>query len=80
LLSLKGQQVNAVAEQILRQVSGIKQESDKFGKNLDVLATHIKNAGNTMGVVHGDFNKLRSSIYTAADLQLEEAEILKELN
>lgn len=79
LLSLKGQQVNKAAEQILRQVSGIKQESDKFGKNLDVLSTHIKNAGNTMGTVNNDFSKLRTSIETAANLELEQAETIKQL-
>ena len=40
LLSLRGQQVNAAAEQIMRMVSGIKQESDKFGRNLGLLQPH----------------------------------------
>jgi DNA recombination protein RmuC len=72
LLSLKGQQINQAAEQILRMVAGIKQESDKFGKNLGVLAGHLKNAGNAMNTVGGDFTKLQTSIYNAANLQLEE--------
>jgi DNA recombination protein RmuC len=75
LLSLRGQQVNAVAEQILRMVSGIKQESDKFGRNLGVLSNHIKNAGNTMGTVSNDFIKLQANIANAATLQLEETKI-----
>jgi DNA recombination protein RmuC len=72
LLSLRGQQVNAAAEQILRMVAGIKQESDKFGRNLGILSSHIKNASNTMGTVGNDFTKLQSSIENAAQLQLEE--------
>lgn len=74
LIALRGQQVNQAAEQLLHMVSGIKQESDKFGRNLGVLSNHIKNAGNTMGTVANDFTKLQSSIANAATLQLEQAE------
>ena len=75
LIALRGQQVNEVAEKLLHMVSGIQQESDKFGKNLGVLNNHIKNAGNTMGVVANDFIKLQSNIKNAATLQMEQAEI-----
>src|SRR3989344_2623358 len=78
LLSLRGQQVNEVAQQILRMIGGIKQESDKFGRNLEVLGNHIKNAGNTMGTVTNDFVKLKSSISNAATLQLKKTEQIKE--
>ena len=72
LLSLRGQKINEAAQQILAMIAGIKQESDKFGRNLDVLGGHIKNAGNTMGAVVNDFSKLKTSISNAATLQLEE--------
>lgn len=75
LIALRGQQVNQVAEKLLHMVSGIKQESDKFGRNLGVLSNHIKNAGNTMGTVGNDFVKLQASISNAATLQLEQAEV-----
>lgn len=75
LIALRGQQVNEVAEKLLHMVSGIQQESDKFGRNLGVLANHIKNAGNTMGTVGNDFAKLQANIKNAATLQLEQAEI-----
>lgn len=71
IVSLRGQQINEVAKEILAMVGGIKQESDKFGKNLDVLATHVKNVNNTMGTVSNDFIKLRSSIANAANLELK---------
>lgn len=71
VVSLRGQQVNEVAKEILAMITGIRQESDKFGKNLDVLATHVKNVNNTMGVVSNDFVKLRSSIANAASLELQ---------
>lgn len=71
IVSLRGQQVNEVAKEILAMITGIRQESDKFGKNLDVLATHVKNVNNTMGVVSNDFTKLKTSIGNAASLQLD---------
>ncbi len=73
LLSLRGQKVNQAAQQILAMISGIKQESDKFGRNLEVLGNHIKNAGNTMGTVTNDFAKLKTSITNASSLKLEES-------
>jgi DNA recombination protein RmuC len=79
LLSLRGQQINEAAQEILKMITGIKQESEKFGKNLDVLATHIKNAGNSMGTVGNDFMKLKTSINNAATLQLKEAEATEEV-
>ena len=75
LIALRGQQVNEVAEKLLHMVSGIQQESEKFGRNLGVLNNHIKNAGNTMGTVANDFTKLQSSISNAATLQMEQAEV-----
>lgn len=72
LLSLRGQKINDAAQAILAMIAGIKQESDKFGKNLDVLSTHIKNASGTMGTVSNDFIKLRSSITNASSLKLDD--------
>jgi len=72
LLSLRGQKINEAAQAILSMIAGIKQESEKFGRNLDVLGNHIKNAGNTMGTVTNDFSKLKTSITNASSLKLEE--------
>jgi DNA recombination protein RmuC len=72
LLSLRGQKINQAAQQILAMISGIKQESDKFGRNLEVLGSHIKNAGNSMGTVTNDFVKLKTSISNASSLKLDE--------
>lgn len=78
MLSLRGQQINKIAKEILSQISGIKQESDKFGKTLDTLGNHVKNTYNTMGTVANDFIKLRSNIGMAASLQAAEAEEIEE--
>jgi len=71
MLSLRGQEINKKAQEILKMITGIKTESEKFGKNLEVLGTHIKNAGNTMGTVTNDFVRLRGNIQNAANLELE---------
>ena len=78
LLSLKGQKINEAAQHILAMISGIRQESDKFGRNLEVLGNHIKNAGNTMGTVTNDFVKLKTSITNASSLKLDVTETPKE--
>jgi DNA recombination protein RmuC len=78
MLSLRGQEINKKAQEILKMISGIKTESDKFGKNLEVLGTHIKNAGNTMGTVVNDFTRLRGNIQNAANLELEAEAVVKE--
>ena len=57
------------AQQILSMITGIKQESEKFGRNLEVLGKHIVNANNTMSTVTNDFGKLQNSITNAASLK-----------
>lgn len=75
VLSLRGQQINKIAKEILNHISGIKQESDKFAKTLDVLGNHVKNTYNTMGTVTTDFSKLKTNIGIAANLQAVETEV-----
>lgn len=78
VLSLRGQQINKIAHEILKMVNGIKQESDKFASTLNVLGNHVKNTYNTMGTVSTDFDKLRGKISIAAELQAEETEVIKD--
>ncbi len=72
LVSLRGQQINKAAQQVLAMINGIKQEGDKFGKTLDVMANHVKNTNNTMGLVIDGYSKLRGQITNASNLQLDE--------
>ncbi|MBI4054085.1 MAG: DNA recombination protein RmuC [Candidatus Doudnabacteria bacterium] len=72
IVSLRGQEINKIAQELLTMIQGIKQESEKFDKNLGILSGHIIKAGNTMGVVSNDYLKLKSSIQNAASLKLEE--------
>jgi DNA recombination protein RmuC len=71
LVSLRGQQINKAAQQVLAMINGIKQESDKFGKNLDTMANHVKNTNNSMGVIIDSYGKLKNQITNASTLQLD---------
>src|SRR3989338_2011823 len=71
LVSLRGQQINKAAQQVLSMISGIKQESDKFGRGLETLANHVKNTSNTMSTAVDGYAKLKSQIVNASNLELE---------
>ncbi len=71
LVSLRGQQINKAAQQVLAMINGIKQESDKFGKGLDTMANHVKNTNNSMATVIDGYTKLRGQIINASNLQLD---------
>jgi DNA recombination protein RmuC len=71
LVSLRGQQINKAAQQVLAAINGIKQESDKFGRVLDTMTNHVKNASNTMATLTDNYAKLKSQIGSAANLELE---------
>ena len=71
LVSLRGQQINKAAQKVIAMISGIKQESDKFNKTLDVLANHVKNTNNTMGTVLDGYTKLKVNINNASNLELD---------
>lgn len=72
IVSLRGQQINEAAKEIMKMVAGIKQESEKFGRNLEVLGKHVVNAGNAYNTVSGDFAKLKTSIQNAATIELKD--------
>ncbi|HEV8601643.1 MAG TPA: DNA recombination protein RmuC [Patescibacteria group bacterium] len=75
LVSLRGQQINKAAQQVLSMISGIKQESDKFSKTLDTMANHVKNTNNTMGTVVDGYSKLKGQILNASNLQLGDSKV-----
>jgi DNA recombination protein RmuC len=77
--SLKASQINEMIKPLLRAISSIKQDSDKFNANLSVLTKHITNAKNTSDVLNEDFRKLASKIENANALQLDEAAKVEEL-
>lgn len=78
VVSMRGQEINKITGEILKHVTGIKQESDKFARTLDVLGNHVKNTYNTMGTATNDFDKLRNKIAITAELQAGETEVINE--
>lgn len=45
-------------QKVWELLSGLQQETSKFGDSLSVLGTHLKNAGNQMEKVSGEYSKL----------------------
>jgi DNA recombination protein RmuC len=71
LVSLKGQQINKAAQQILSMVAGIRQESDKFQKTFDTALRHVKNASGAMDVASSDYAKLKATIVNTSNLEMQ---------
>src|SRR3989344_346381 len=69
---LRGAQLNEMTTKVLNIISAIKQSSDKFAMNLNVLNKHVTNAKNTVEIVNEDFRSLSSKIETAHTMQIEE--------
>jgi DNA anti-recombination protein RmuC len=70
--SLRSTQINEMLKPLIRMISAIKQDSDKFTGNLSTLTKHITNAKNTSDLINEDFRKLASKIENAYSLQLED--------
>lgn len=79
LVSLKGQQIGKAAQKVLTMINGIKQESDKFNRNLEVLTNHVKNASNAMGTVNDGYIKLKAQIVNTSNLHLDAQDTAEEL-
>jgi len=74
MLSLRGQRINEAANQIMGLISAIRQDSDKFGRNLEVMSRHITNAKNTSDLVGTDYALLKNKIEQVAGLRIEKQE------
>lgn len=79
IASLRGQEVNKMAQELLAMIQGIRQDSDKVGRHLEVLENHMKNASNSLGIVSTDFVKLKTTITKAASLELEVKPVVEKL-
>lgn len=74
MLSLRGQRINEAANQMLGLISGIKQDSEKFGRNLEVMSRHVTNAKNSADNINSDYVQLKNKIDQVAGLKLETPE------
>lgn len=58
LMSYQSQKFEEHAKSVLNLIRGVRQESEKFGKNIDVLAKHVNNAKVKMDEVYHGYDKL----------------------
>jgi DNA recombination protein RmuC len=71
MLSLRGQKINEAAQQIMNLIAAIRQDSEKFGRNLEVMSRHVTNAKNTSDLVNSDYAQLKGKIEQVAGLRIE---------
>lgn len=71
MIGLHGQQLNEQVKVVLQMIQGLKQDSEKFSKNMGVLAKHVKDASNTMDVISTDYGKIHGKIDQVANLRIE---------
>lgn len=71
LLSLRGQRINEAANQIMGLIAAIRQDSDKFGRNLEILSRHVTNAKNVNDLVATEYVQLKGKIEQVASMRIE---------
>lgn len=62
MIGLEGKKVEEAAKQILQALNSIKQDNDKFAKNLSTLTSHITHAKASIDTVNNEYAKLSNKI------------------
>ncbi len=62
MVGLESAKIEEAAKEILLALKGIKQDANKFSKNLGVLSRHVNNAKNMMDNVNTEYMKLSTKI------------------
>lgn len=62
MIGLEGAKIEDAAKEILNALKGIRQDADKFGKNLSILSRHVNNAKNMMDTTNNEYMKLSTKI------------------
>jgi DNA recombination protein RmuC len=78
LIGLQRERINEQAENILKIIQGLRQDSDKFNANLGVLTKHITNAKSTLDLVGSSYDRIHSKIEEVASLKLEKPNTVEE--
>jgi DNA recombination protein RmuC len=71
LVAYQQQTLQKHTGEILKALSGIKIEAEKFGEDLGVLERHISNSFKSMDFVRGKFAKLFGKIENASEIEHE---------
>jgi len=62
LIGMQGKKIEEQAKGILVALQGIQKDSDKFGRELDVLTTHLTNAKAALDRVSNQYQQLDNKI------------------
>lgn len=73
LLGLEGARIEEVSRNILASVHTLQIETQKFGKDLGVLTSHVTNAKNVTDRVNKSFENLENKVLAIADLKIGDA-------
>jgi DNA recombination protein RmuC len=73
LIGLQRERINEQAEQIIKIIQGLRQDSEKFTNNLGVLTKHITNAKSTIDLVGSSYERIHNKINEVSNLKLEKA-------
>lgn len=65
MIGLEGKKIEAAAEEILKTLSAIKMDNDKFSKHLGTLTSHITHAKSSIDTVNNEYAKLSGKIDNA---------------
>lgn len=74
IIGMQGQRINEQAEQILRTIQGLRQESEKYRDNLSVLTKHITNAKSTLELIGSSYDRIHNKIEEISTLKIEKQE------
>ncbi len=77
LVAYQQQTLQKHAGEILKALSGIRIEAEKFGEDLGVLERHISNSFKSMDFVRGKFTKLFGKIEHASEIEQDIEEELE---
>ena len=79
LIGLQGARINEQAEQILKTIQGLRQDSEKFSEALGTLNRHVTNAKDTVDKVGTSFGKIHGKIEEIATLKIEKQDLKPEI-
>ncbi len=71
MLNLEGERLADEARNVMSALRSIQQLSGKFEDQLSVTAGHVRKAGNAIGLADQQWNKLKGSIDTATELEIQ---------
>jgi DNA recombination protein RmuC len=70
MVGFQRERINEQAENILKSIQSLRQDSEKFANNLGVLTKHITNAKSTLDLVGSSYDRIHNKIEEVSSLKL----------